>query len=55
LPPAAGQIVDRGKPLEFTFEGRRYAGYAGDTVASALAAGGTTMLSRSFKFLSGRG
>jgi sarcosine oxidase, subunit alpha len=55
LPPEVGQILDRGKPLKFTFEGRRYAGYAGDTVASALAANGVTMLSRSFKYHRPRG
>src|SRR5712691_1684131 len=55
LPPDAGQLIDRAKPLEFTFEGRRYAGYAGDTVASALAANGVTMLSRSFKYHRPRG
>jgi sarcosine oxidase subunit alpha len=55
LLPEAGQLLDRGKPLEFTFEGRRYAGYVGDTVASALAANGVTVLSRSFKYHRPRG
>jgi sarcosine oxidase subunit alpha len=48
-------LLDRGKPLHFTFEGRRYSGYAGDTIASALMASGLTMLSRSFKYHRARG
>jgi sarcosine oxidase, subunit alpha len=55
LPPDAGQHIDRGKPLRFSFENRDYEGYAGDTVASALAANGVTMLSRSFKYHRPRG
>jgi sarcosine oxidase subunit alpha len=55
LPPSPEQIIDRDKPLEFTFEGRRYTGYSGDTVASALAGNGVTMLSRSFKYHRPRG
>ncbi|WP_308495767.1 sarcosine oxidase subunit alpha family protein [Kocuria sp. cx-455] len=37
---AAGHGIDRSTPLEFTFEGARYTGYRGDTVASALVANG---------------
>ena len=36
---AAGRI-DRGRPLRFTFDGQRYQGYPGDTLASALLANG---------------
>ena len=35
-----GRVIDRGKLLRFSFEGRRYTGFAGDTIASALAANG---------------
>ena len=55
LPLHPGELIDRTKPLQFTFENRRYAGYAGDTVASALAANGVGLLSRSFKYHRPRG
>ncbi len=55
LPAAPGQLVDRTKPLEFTFDGRRYGGFSGDSIASALAANGVTLLSRSFKYHRPRG
>ena len=35
--PEGGRI-DRARPLNFLFNGRRYAGFAGDTLASALLA-----------------
>ncbi len=52
---AGGRLVDYGKPLSFTFEGRTYEGLAGDTIASALAANGVWLLSRSFKYHRPRG
>ena len=42
LPPQSGEWIDRSKPLDFRFEGRDYTGFEGDTVASALWAGGVT-------------
>jgi sarcosine oxidase, subunit alpha len=36
----AGGAVDRAAPLRFTFDGRELEGFAGDTLASALLAGG---------------
>ncbi|HEV7613371.1 MAG TPA: 2Fe-2S iron-sulfur cluster-binding protein [Steroidobacteraceae bacterium] len=42
--------LDRSAALHFTFEGRRYQGYSGDTISSALAAAGLTLLARSFKY-----
>lgn len=45
-----GRWLDRSKPLNFTFEGDKYQGYAGDVIASALAAEGCWILSRSFKY-----
>jgi sarcosine oxidase subunit alpha len=47
--------IDRSRPLSFSFEGRRCAGYAGDTIASALAANGVRVLGRSFKYHRPRG
>ena len=55
LPAPAGLWIDRDKPINFRFEGRGYQGYAGDTIASALAANGVKVLSRSFKYHRPRG
>ena len=33
-------LIDRETPVSFTFDGRRYDGFAGDTVASAMLANG---------------
>src|SRR5688572_21518001 len=52
---AAGGLVDRSKPLRFQFDGRSYEGYAGDTLASALLAGGVRLIGRSFKYHRPRG
>ena len=50
-----GGIVDRGKALRFTFDGREYFGHAGDTLASALLANGVRLVGRSFKYHRPRG
>ncbi|CUI32271.1 sarcosine oxidase subunit alpha family protein [Cognatishimia activa] len=50
-----GGLVNRDKPLEFTFEGRTYSGFEGDTVASALLANGVQLMGRSFKYHRPRG
>jgi len=47
--------VDPGRPLAFTFDGRSFTGYAGDTLASALLANGARTLARSFKYGRPRG
>jgi sarcosine oxidase subunit alpha len=52
--PAGGR-VDRGKPLGFSFDGKRYTGYAGDTLASALLANDVHLVGRSFKYHRPRG
>lgn len=51
----SGGRIDRNKPLRFTFDGRQYTGYAGDTLASALLANGVRLLGRSFKYHRPRG
>ncbi|SDF75577.1 sarcosine oxidase subunit alpha family protein [Sulfitobacter delicatus] len=48
-------MIDRRKPVSFTFDGRRYSGFAGDTVASALLANGQRLMGRSFKYHRPRG
>ena len=50
-----GGWIDRTRPIAFTFEGRRYAGFAGDTLASALLANGVRVMGRSFKLHRPRG
>lgn len=55
LPPQPGEQIDRDQPFTFNFDGRTYTAYPGDTVASALAAGGVDVLSRSFKYHRPRG
>lgn len=55
LPEPFGMLLDRDRAVAFSFEGRRYEGYAGDTIASALAANGRWILSRSFKYHRPRG
>ena len=55
LPAPAGRLLDRSRQIAFSFEGRRYEGFAGDTIASALAANGHWLLSRSFKYHRPRG
>ncbi|HET9669707.1 MAG TPA: sarcosine oxidase subunit alpha family protein [Casimicrobiaceae bacterium] len=52
---AQGGAIDRTRPLAFTFDGVRYEGYAGDTLASALLANGVHLVGRSFKYHRPRG
>ena len=42
--------IDRSAPLAFTFNGARYEGYRGDSLASALLANGVRLVGRSFKY-----
>ena len=46
---------DRGKVVHFTFDGKSYQGFAGDSLASALLAAGETLFGRSFKYHRPRG
>ncbi len=50
LPAGPASELRAGDLVGFTFDGKRHAGFGGDTIASALVAGGVTMLSRSFKY-----
>ena len=49
------QVVDQSRVVELTFDGRRYTGYEGDTIASALYRAGVRVFSRSFKYHRPRG
>ena len=50
-----GGIVDRDRPVRFTFDGRKVEGFAGDTIASALLANDIKLVGRSFKYHRPRG
>ena len=51
----SGGRIDRSKALTFTYNGRQYKGYKGDSVASALLANGVDIVGRSFKYSRPRG
>ncbi|MEM8987593.1 MAG: sarcosine oxidase subunit alpha family protein [Pseudomonadota bacterium] len=51
----AGGEIDRTQPLSFVFNGTRYEGFEGDTLASALIANGVDVVGRSFKYHRPRG
>ena len=43
-----GGLIDRQLSLNFEFDGKKYTGYQGDTLASALLANGVQLMGRSF-------
>lgn len=47
--------VNKKAPIEFSFDGKTYQGFAGDTLASALLANGVHLVGRSFKYHRPRG
>lgn len=55
LPAPFASRLDASRRIRFRFDGRTYEGFAGDTIASALAANGVWLLSRSFKYHRPRG
>ena len=50
-----GRHLNRKAPMKFTFNGKTFAGYEGDTLASALLANDQMMVGRSFKYHRPRG
>ena len=52
---ATGGRIDRSQTINFSFNGKQYQGYAGDTLASALLANGISIVNRSFKLHRPRG
>ena len=50
-----GGLIDRSRPISFSFNGRPLPGFHGDTLASALLANGETLVARSFKYHRPRG
>ncbi len=55
LPQQPGERIDRGREVEFTFQGIPARGFAGDSIASALFARDRRVFSRSFKYHRPRG
>jgi sarcosine oxidase, subunit alpha len=55
LDPQPGEELDRSQPFTFSWNGRTVGAYCGDTIVSALAAGGERVFSRSFKYHRPRG
>ena len=55
LPPLSTERIDRSRPLGFRWCRRRLEGFEGDTVASALWAGGVRTFGRSFEYHRPRG
>ena len=51
----AGGLIDRSQTLHFTFDGEMMTGHPGDTLASALLAGGRHLVARSLKYHRPRG
>ncbi|MCH4091000.1 sarcosine oxidase subunit alpha [Acetobacter sp.] len=52
--PGRGRVNSR-RPVRFTFDGRSFEGFEGDTLASALLANGVHLMGRSFKYHRPRG
>jgi sarcosine oxidase subunit alpha len=52
---AKGGLIDRSTPLDFTFDGKAFSGFVGDTLASALIANDVHLMGRSFKYHRPRG
>ncbi|MEO1563803.1 MAG: sarcosine oxidase subunit alpha family protein [Pseudomonadota bacterium] len=52
---SGGRFIDRSKKQDFTFDGKRLSGFAGDTLASALLANDQMLVGRSFKYHRPRG
>lgn len=50
-----GGLIDRSQTWTFTFDGKRYQGHPGDTLASALLANNVRLMGRSFKYHRPRG
>src|SRR5579872_4726744 len=48
-------LIDRQQCLKFSFDGKAFTGFAGDTLASALLGAGVKLIGRSFKYHRPRG
>ena len=43
---SSGGAIDRSKPVTFSFDGQKYSGFEGDTLASALLANDVHLMGR---------
>jgi sarcosine oxidase, subunit alpha len=50
-----GRLIDRTRPVEFSFNGKRLRGFQGDTLAAGLLANDQMLVGRSFKYHRPRG
>ena len=50
-----GLLIDRNKPIQFEFNGKKLFGFEGDTLASALLSNDQVLVGRSFKYHRPRG
>jgi sarcosine oxidase subunit alpha len=50
-----GRLINRTHPVEFSFNGKRFKGYQGDTLAAGLLANDQVLVGRSFKYHRPRG
>ncbi|MCU0827368.1 MAG: sarcosine oxidase subunit alpha family protein [Tabrizicola sp.] len=50
-----GRLINRSAPVEFSFNGKRFKGYQGDTLAAGLLANDQMLVGRSFKYHRPRG
>ena len=48
-------LINRNNKISFSFNGKKYYGYEGDTLSSALIANGVHLVGRSFKYHRPRG
>src|SRR3954447_12687391 len=55
LDARAGELLDRGETVHFSYRGRQVEAFAGDTIGSPLYADGVRVFSRSFKYHRPRG
>ena len=55
LEPQTGEVIDRTTPLKFTWNSKKYIGFSGDTIISALLANNERVFSRSMKYHRPRG
>jgi sarcosine oxidase subunit alpha len=55
LPPRDGERIERSRTIRFRFGSREVEAFAGDSIGSALYAGGVRVFSRSFKYHRPRG
>ncbi len=55
IEPQPGEEINRNASVQFTWNGKSFAGFEGDTIASALVACGVRVFSRSMKYHHARG